>query len=148
MEQQDDVEQIRTLIRQWDEATRNGDVGAIAAMVTDDCVFHAPNAEPIRGRDALRAAMFRVFGAYVLEPAFDVEEIVVSGEWAFCRATDRVSAAPLESGEPITLAGWALSVLRREADGAWRFARGMNTRVVSDTSGQDAPGRRRSDRWR
>ena len=124
-----DIAAIRELLESWDTAMRARDVAGLARLVTTDCVFHGPGQEPIRGRVAVEEMFSDVFASFSVEPRIKVEEIVVSGDLAFFRALDDADATPHAGGEPIFVSGWGMTILTRDEQGAWRFARGMNTRV-------------------
>ena len=73
-----------------------GDVAAIMALMTDDCVFEAtgpaPDGTRYEGADSVRDAWDQLFGA-TRDPAFSEEEMFVSGDrgvlrWRFDWAND------------------------------------------------------------
>ena len=55
-DQQGAEQQIRKLDRQWVEAVKNKDAGAIADLYAEDGVLMPPNAQLAQGRDAIRDA--------------------------------------------------------------------------------------------
>jgi ketosteroid isomerase-like protein len=59
------------------------------------------------------------------EGAVAVEEVRVSGDWAYCWTQLEVSITH-DAGEPTRLAGSAMAVLRRKADGRWVIFRDAN----------------------
>ena len=48
------------------------------------------------------------------------------GEWAFAWGTDDITMTPIAGGESVHFVGHGMSILRRELNGDWRFARGIN----------------------
>jgi uncharacterized protein (TIGR02246 family) len=127
---EEDVAAIRALVSEWDKATRASDSAALLDRVTEDCVFLAPGMPPIQGRARL-APLLAGFSQFRLEPVFEVQEIVVAGDWAFLWAKDEITATPISGGETRNAKGWALSILQKGTDRIWRFARGVNTKVES-----------------
>lgn len=124
----EDVAAVLTAIAAWDVATRKGDRGALMALVTDDCVFMAPGMAPMIGRATLESIL-EGYEQLTLEPLFDLQELVVAGEWAFAWGRDELTAVVRSSGAVRSAAGWAVTILHREGDGRWRFARGINTKL-------------------
>jgi uncharacterized protein (TIGR02246 family) len=127
---EEDIAAILALVSEWDQATRAGDPAALLERITEDCVFLAPGMPPMQGR-ARMAPLLAGFSQFRLEPIFEVQEIVVTGDWAFLWARDEITATPIPGGNPRNAKGWALSILQRGADQIWRFARGINTKVES-----------------
>jgi ketosteroid isomerase-like protein len=59
-------------------------------------------------------------------PRFEREERIVSGDLAFERGGDVQEARVRATGETRTQRQRVFLILRRGADGRWRFARGMS----------------------
>ena len=71
--------------------------------------------------------MYRSFFAqFSVGQTFAPEEIQVGGDWAFGWGNDTLTLTPVAGGLPIQLRGRGLSIMRRQPDGSWKFARGMN----------------------
>ena len=119
----DDARQIRELIDSWIAASNAGDVPALMDMMTDDVIFMTPGRPPF-GKAEFAADSERVKGA-AIDAHAEVQEIEVFGPRAYIRNHVRVElSAP---GQPARrMSGYAMSVLRKEADGRWRIARDAN----------------------
>jgi uncharacterized protein (TIGR02246 family) len=119
----DDAGQIRELIASWIAASNAGDVSALMDMMTDDVIFMTPGRPPF-GKAEFAADSERVKGA-AIDAHAEVQEIDVFGPRAYIRNHVRVElSAP---GQPARrMSGYAMSVLRKEADGRWRIARDAN----------------------
>ena len=119
----DDARQIRELIDSWIAASNAGDIAALMDMMTDDVIFMTPGRPPF-GKAEFAADSERVKGA-AIDAHAEVQEIDVFGPRAYIRNHVRVElSAP---GQPARrMSGYAMSVLRKEADGRWRIARDAN----------------------
>ena len=119
----DDAGQIRELIASWIAASNAGDVSALMDMMTDDVIFMTPGRPPF-GKAQFAADSERVKGA-AIDAHAEVQEIDVFGPRAYIRNHVRVELNSL--GQPARrMSGYAMSVLRKEADGRWRIARDAN----------------------
>lgn len=104
-------------------ASKSGDVATVLGLMTDDAIFMVPGQEPF-GKEAFAAAS-KSMADVRLEGASEILELRVLGDWAFIR--NRIGmTATLPGGDRIHRSGYTLTLLRREADGAWRLARDAN----------------------
>jgi ketosteroid isomerase-like protein len=62
---------------------------------------------------------------FEFQQQFDCKELIIGGSWAFMRGIEINRLTPRDGGEIVLRKQRAFSVLRREADGTWLFARGM-----------------------
>lgn len=120
---EDDRTAIARVMTDWMAATRTGDTAAILALMTDDAVFLAPDAEPF-GREAFAAASNGQTGLDIDGEA-EAEEIRVLGDWAFMRTRLRMTVTASD-GTRVKRSGRSLSILRKESDGRWRLTRDAN----------------------
>ena len=119
----DDARQIRELIDSWIAASNAGDIAALMDMMTDDVIFMTPGRPPF-GKAQFAADSERVKGA-AIDAHAEVQEIDVFGPRAYIRNHVRVELSV--PGQPARrMSGYAMSVLRKEADGRWRIARDAN----------------------
>jgi len=122
-----DEQQIRELVDTWMSATRQGDVAAVLNLMTDDVVFLVAGQQPF-GKREFAAAMRPPAEAGPrpqIDGRSDIQEIVVSGDFAYLRTKLTVEITPAGSGESTKRAGHTLTVLRRE-HGRWLLARDAN----------------------
>ena len=120
-----DIEGIAQLHQEWMDAVTAGDAEALRDIVTDDYEVWAHATAPLRGPDAVVAAMRGALERYRVSPRFEPVETVVAGEWAFQRGIERMTVAPRDGGDSRTMEQRALVIMRRGDDGRWRYARGM-----------------------
>lgn len=127
-QRQADQREIGEVFRAWVEAGRRGDAGALAALVTEDAEFWTHGAAAVRGRDAVRATMTSFFARFALAQDFEREELLLDGDLAVVRGVEVNRVTPRDGSPALEIRQRSFSVLFREADGAWRFARGMTNR--------------------
>jgi uncharacterized protein (TIGR02246 family) len=118
-----DEQAIRKLVDDWMEASARGDLAKVLSMMSDDVVFMTAGSEPFGKQEfaAQSAAMQDVKIEGVAKPV----EIKVLGEWAWLRNHITVTMAP-KGGQPMKRAGYTLTILNRQPDGAWVIARDAN----------------------
>ena len=121
----DAVSAIEDTFVRWEEALVAGDVEAALDLVAEDAEFWSNTQPPLVGRSALRDAFAPLLAAYTLRQEFECVELIAAEGWALVRGTEVNRLTPKAGREEIVQRQRAFSVLRREADGAWRFARGM-----------------------
>jgi uncharacterized protein (TIGR02246 family) len=112
-------------LTEWVEAIRGADLETLAGLVTEDAEFWTHGAAPLIGRDALKEVFAPFFSMYGLEQDFVCQELIISGDLAFMRGTELNRLTPRDRSEAVENRQRAFSILRREGDGRWRFARGM-----------------------
>jgi len=117
----DDERAIRDLIKTWIEASKKGDLQTLLGLMADDMIFTVPGREPFGKAEFARSAG----KAAVLEAKSAVKEIAVMGDWAWCRTKLAVTVRP-RGGKKKQRSGYTLSILRKNADGRWVFARDAN----------------------
>ena len=115
---------IESLYATWREAFKRGDVDAIVGLLTPDYVLWAPGRPPI-DVSSLRPQLAAAVAAYEIDSTFEREERIVSGDLAFERGWDVQVVRPRNGGAARTARQRVFLILRRSADGRWRFARGM-----------------------
>ncbi|HEX8271286.1 MAG TPA: DUF4440 domain-containing protein [Longimicrobiaceae bacterium] len=143
-----DVAAIRAAVVHSGEAANAGDPEEVMALYARDIVLSYPGV-PDMDYAALERGyreMLRTPGV-TLRTAPEIHEIMVSGDLAVVRVTWTTTVTTAAPGQPAKSASRLardLQVWRREADGSWKFARGMHYRVplpeAADPAGR-RPGR-------
>lgn len=127
----DDVTRARAEIAKtraaYEDAWRQGNAEAVAALYADDGVVLYPHQPRVSGRAAI-LGYFKGFFAQFRPETFVLssEEVEVAGQWAFDRGTYRLAITPRQEGAPVADNGKYLVILRRSADGSWKVARDMD----------------------
>lgn len=119
----DDERAIRRLVDDWLDLTRRGDFAAVLDLMTDDVLFMTPGGPPF-GKEAFRAHSEKSRGVRI-DGSSDIQELVVSGDWAWMRSTLAITATPPD-GEPVHRSGHTLTILKKCDDGRWRLFRDAN----------------------
>jgi uncharacterized protein (TIGR02246 family) len=118
-----DEQAIRKLVDTWMDASKKGELDTVLRLMADDVVFMVPGREPF-GKDTF-AATSRAMKNVQIDAVSDVLELKVLGEWAWMRTRLRMTVTP-PGGKPIARSGYTLTILRKQADGAWVLARDAN----------------------
>lgn len=122
-----DEQQIRELVSTWHAATRAGDVDTVLELMTDDVVFLLSGRPPMR-KDEFASQSRQQGKRARIESASEIQEIQVSGDWAFMWTKLSVVMTAPEGGAPSKRAGHTLTVLQR-VNGRWLLARDANLLV-------------------
>ena len=130
-----DRQAIRQLTEDWLAAVRAKDIDRLTAMVAEDAVFLPAALPPVRGKQAV-AALYRQFFPQFrrVEQTVSIEEIEIAGDWAFSWGFETFVVQPHDGGPEIRRQGKAISILRRQPDGSWLFARGINNTAPENLS--------------
>ena len=121
-----DVEADEAAIKKWfDGATAalNASDGSIVDFQAEDVVVMYENSTAVTGRDALRARQKTIYDQATFRETRTMDEVVVSGDWAFVRWTGIGTATPREGGEPSEFDRKGIVILRRQPDNSWKGAR-------------------------
>ena len=108
---------VQDLIEPWCQAIRDRDWDAMLSMCTDDITF-MPHGEPPVSGDAIRPWL-EAFPT-VTAMSWDVAALEAAGDIAFVRGSVQ-QTLEMEGGD-YHVDGKYCDLVRREADGRWRFA--------------------------
>jgi len=121
-----DEQAIRNLVASWHRSTAAGDVDAVLALMADDVIFLVAGQPPMRGRSAFERGLRKLLSEHRIHSTGEIQEIVVSGDLAYCWTMLTVRVIPLAGGTETSRRGNALSVLRKQANGSWVVVRDAN----------------------
>jgi uncharacterized protein (TIGR02246 family) len=121
-----DEQQIRDLIATWLRVSAEADISQILPLMAEDVVFLIPGQPPMRGRDAFAASFAGWKDKFRLETNCQIQEIQVNGDWAYCWTKLSVTMTPIDGGAANRRSGYTLTVLHKNADGAWQIFRDAN----------------------
>ena len=133
---QNDEQEIRQLVATWMSATKSGDVKAVLELMADDVVFLVAGQPAMIGKSAFAAAAKAQasHGSVQFDGTSEIQEIKVFGEWAFLWTKLTVTVTPPGGGEPMTRAGYTLSILKKQ-NGKRLLARDANLLAPVTKSG-------------
>ncbi len=121
-----DEQAIRNLVASWHRATAAGDVDAVLALMADDVIFLVAGQPPMRGRGTFEQGLRKLLSEHRIHSSGEIQEIVVSGDLAYCWSMLNVRVTPLAGGAETSRRGNALSILRKQANGSWLVVRDAN----------------------
>jgi uncharacterized protein (TIGR02246 family) len=124
-----DSTEIDRTVRQWAHGFANGDAALLASLVTEDAEFWSHGVQPLVGRPAVKAAFDVFFERFAIVQDFFEIERRVNGDWCFVRGEERNVLTPKAGGPSVQHRQGVFSILHRDADGRWRFARGMTNQA-------------------
>jgi uncharacterized protein (TIGR02246 family) len=121
-----DEQAIRAMHTRWIKAVNAADLDCLMALMTDDAVLLNPG-QTFVSKQAFPAVFTGGHQQFRLHCSSEIEELTVAGDFAYSRCRDTLSATPHAGGEALQLAGFRLTVYRRDADGRWLLARDAHT---------------------
>jgi uncharacterized protein (TIGR02246 family) len=117
---------IREVHATWIDAVNAGDLARLLPLMADEVVFLNPGQPPV-GRDGFSANFSAAHQQVRIRCRSELEEVVVVGEVAYTRSRDALSVTPHAGGEASQLAGYRMTVYRKQPDGRWLLARDAHT---------------------
>lgn len=119
-----DEQAIRMIQTKWIDATARGDREGLLALMAPDIVFLTPGRPPFGLKEFMQG--FESFaGKTQFSGNAEFEEVVVVGDVAYARGKLAISMTP-KGGATMKLAGYTLSVFRKQPAGYWVLARDAN----------------------
>lgn len=121
-----DEQAIRDMITLWHSATARGDVDTVLTLMDENAVFLVTGQPPMRGRAGFERGLRGLLKTHRIESASDIQEVEVSGPWAYCWSQLTVKVIALADNSATSRQGNALSILHKQSDGHWRLVRDAN----------------------
>jgi uncharacterized protein (TIGR02246 family) len=131
-----DEQAIRDLITKWQEFTAIGDLDSLLKLMDEDVVFLVTGQPPMRGRDAFAAGFQKAVARFQIDSTSEIQEIRVTGDWAYCWNHLSVTMTPRESGSPVRRTGYTLTIFRKGVDSNWVLFRDANLLAVESGAGE------------
>ena len=113
--------QILRLDAEWSLAAQARDVDRVVSFWADDAIVLPPGSPAVAGKAAIREFVMKSFGTPGFTISWKTTTVTVSrsGDMAYATGTNRVTFnAP--DGKQVTVEGKAVTVWRREREGAWK----------------------------
>jgi len=118
-----DVAAINELFNQYASSINAGDIDLWISLWADDGIQMPPGNPAVIGKENIKAGLQSSFDLFNWKMTIDGEEVKVAGDWAFARGNYTYTLTPKEEGKTIKGSGKYLSILAKQADGSWKFAR-------------------------
>lgn len=125
MSKDQDIAAIKSLFQEYEAALSTGDISRIVTVFTDDAVVIPGVASALTGRESIKSWYQNALSQFTGKQTTYFDEVEVTGDSAFVRASFTTSFAPKSGGEPIILNGKFMGIFKRRADGSWKETRGM-----------------------
>ena len=113
---------VRLVFEESTAALNAGD-GSILEFNTEDTVVMYANGPAAIGREAIRARQQAIRDQAAFEETRSVDEVVVSGDWAFVRWAGTGTMTPKDGCEPSKFDRKGITIYQRQPDNSWKFAR-------------------------
>jgi uncharacterized protein (TIGR02246 family) len=128
---QADVEAIKKVIPEINQAYSNQDYEFLASCYLENAVRMHPNIPALVGRDNIRANFKEALEKYEMQITNLIEDVRVTGDYAFVRGSATAKLTPKSGGDPIRGTSKWMTFLQRQPDGSWK--------IVSDIWNRDHP---------
>jgi len=115
---------IEQLLISYRDALNASDVSKVLPLYTKDGVFMPTNAPTAKGQEQLKGSYEFVFKTIQLNIKFFIEEIVVSGDYAYAITNSKGTALIHANGQTVSEENRELFVFQKE-NGQWKIARYM-----------------------
>ena len=132
-----DERAIREVHSSWIEAVNAGDLDRLLSLMADDVVFLNPGQAPV-GREGFAAGLSAAHRQARVRCLSELEEVVVAGDIAHTRSRDSLSVVPHDGGEATQLAGYRITIYRKQPDGRWLLSRDAHTLSAVEEGGNPA----------
>ena len=101
-----------------------GDLEGWLDTLTDNCVFLAPGAPALNGKEAIRTwAKETMFDVFDIQLDYDFEDVEFAGSTAQAWGWFRQTLTPKDGSEPVEIRGKFLDVFKPDFTGEWKLAR-------------------------
>ncbi|MBX5210511.1 SgcJ/EcaC family oxidoreductase [Rhizobium sp. NZLR11] len=125
---QADKIQIEQLIEKYIGALKQSKPDGVVALFTSDAVLMGADAPTVEGAEQLTAFFDHGFGLIKLEPKIDIDEVVVTGDFAFARSHSQVRVTVLQDNQSHSEENRELFIFKKDG-GEWKIARYMFNKV-------------------
>ena len=115
----------RRMTEEWPAAALAADIDRYLSFLTDDFVVLMPDLPAFTSKPELAQWLQDAFDAATFDFSFDVEEVVVIGDWAFARYLVTVTVYPKDGSPTTQIDRKYMDIWQRQADGRWLCHRHM-----------------------
>lgn len=100
--------------------------------MAEDVIFLVPGHAPMQGRSTFAQGLSSLLQSQRIESSGEIQEMVITGEWAYCLTYLTVRMMPKTGGEAKLRAGHTLSIFNKQPDGTWLLTRDANLLTAPD----------------
>lgn len=122
-----DLRAIEAINQQDMQFALANDPDKMMSQWADDIVLLQPVGPIMRGRRAIAQAFQAVEAPEIVEYELDMQEVTVSGDYAFQWGTYHYGMRPRTGGDAVRTSGKLMRILQRQPDGSWKIYRGIST---------------------
>ena len=126
-----DTAAINALRDAWVTAYNAADADGVANLYTEDAIDMPSEQPTLTGRAAIREHMAAQFGMGTAVATVTSAELQLMGDWAYDRGAYTVNITPAAGGDAMMMGGRYIVILRKQADGSWLLARGIDNSPVA-----------------
>ena len=105
--------------REWSKVAEAGDMEKVASYFADDAVMMSAGAQPVRGKQAIRAYLAEAAKIPGFKIRWEPIEGKVSGDMGYLLERTHMTMIGPE-GTPVTDTMQAITVWRKAPDGTWK----------------------------
>ena len=115
---------IEQLLFSYRDALNASDPSKVVSLYTNDGVFMPTNAPTAKGKEQLKGSYEFVFKTIKINIEFFIEEIVVSGDYAYATTNSKGTALIYANGQTVREENRELFVIQKD-NSQWKIARYM-----------------------
>ena len=121
-----EIEAIRQLAADWRSGWLAGDLELLLSLYADEPVLMPQDQPVVTGKKAIRTLYDNVLREFDFQGETTIKEVVVSGDVGYFWTAYTLIATPKADGEPTSVTGKSIFVVKRDSAGAWRISRLMD----------------------
>ncbi len=126
----DDVNAIKKMGDEFFAGVNTGDLARRMSTMDADAIIMPPNRPSIVGREEIRRLSKSYSEIYEEKCTLVYDEVETSGNWGFARATVTGTRISRSGGTVEKVSFNNLWIVKRQADGKWRFWRIMFNSII------------------
>lgn len=123
--QDDERDAVYQVIADYFKAINAGNQEEILKLYTEDAVVMVPFAPSRIGKSTIEAESKGTYKIIDFDINFIVDEIIISGDWAFARSRTDGRVIVKTTGDTMVDKGKSIHILHKQSDGSWKIARYM-----------------------
>ena len=115
---------VKDVLNNYINYVNAGNLEELFKLYTDDAVVMPPFDRSRSGREQIEKSVRETHEKITFNLTLQIDEVIVSGDWAFARAQSFGAMALKETGDSIIDEGKVLFILHKDP-GGWKIARYM-----------------------